>query len=101
MDTFLISDPNKEHAHFIFLIQWMLYLLPRQVHLAPLTTSLEIPELARQLAALTHGFTGAEIANVCNEAALIAARDGADSIEMKHFKSAMERVVAGLEKRTR
>jgi len=72
-----------------------------KVHLAPLTTSLEIPELARQLAALTHGFTGAEIANVCNEAALIAARDGADGIEMVHFKSAMERVVAGLEKRTR
>jgi len=72
-----------------------------KVHLAPLTTSLEIPELARQLAALTHGFTGAEIANVCNEAALIAARDGAESIEMVHFKSAMERVVAGLEKRTR
>lgn len=72
-----------------------------KVHLAPLTTSLGIPELARQLAALTHGFTGAEISNVCNEAALIAARDGAESIEMVHFKAAMERVVAGLEKRTR
>lgn len=72
-----------------------------KVHLAGLKTSLEIPDLARKLAALTHGFTGAEIANVCNEAALIAARDGVDSIGIEHFKAAMERVVAGLEKRSR
>jgi len=44
--------------------------------------------------------TGADIANVCNEAALIAARDLNDTIEMKHFEQAIERVVAGLEKKT-
>ena len=40
-------------------------------------------------------FTGADIANVCNEAALIAARDMNNAIEMKHFELAIERVVAG------
>ena len=44
--------------------------------------------------------SGADIANVCNEAALIAARDLNASIEMKHFEQAIERVVAGLEKKT-
>jgi len=45
-------------------------------------------------------WAGADIANVCNEAALIAARDLNDTIEMKHFEQAIERVVAGLEKKT-
>lgn len=72
-----------------------------KVHLHGLKTDLAIPELARKLASLTHGFTGAEIANVCNEAALIAAREGATSIVLQHFKAAMERVMAGLEKRSR
>merc|ERR1719422_2059427 len=58
-------------------------------------------ELSRHLAALTHGFSGAEIANVCNEAALIAARFAANNVTLDHFKAAMERVVAGLEKRSR
>lgn len=44
--------------------------------------------------------TGADIANVCNEAALIAARDLHNNIELKHFEQAIERVVAGLEKKT-
>lgn len=43
---------------------------------------------------------GADIANVCNEAALIAARDLNDSIVLKHFELAIERVVAGMEKKT-
>ena len=63
-----------------------------KVHLQGLKTDLAIPELGRKLASLTHGFTGAEIANVCNEAALIAAREGATSITLPHFKGAMERV---------
>jgi len=45
--------------------------------------------------------TGADIANVCNEAALIAGRKGADSVSDAHFEAAIERVVAGLEKKTR
>lgn len=47
------------------------------------------------MAALTPGFTGADIANVCNEAALIAARDLHTDITMKSFEQAIERVVAG------
>ena len=72
-----------------------------KVHLQPLKTSLNKLEVARKLAALTPGFTGADIANVCNEAALIAARDLNESIILKHFEAAIERVVAGLEKKTK
>ena len=53
-------------------------------------------ELSRKLAALTPGFTGAHIANVCNEAALIAARDLSPSIIKQHFDAAIERVIAGM-----
>ncbi|KAG1701684.1 AFG3-like protein 2 [Nymphon striatum] len=71
-----------------------------KVHLKPLKTHLVIAELAKKMAALTPGFTGADIANVCNEAALIAARDLNTSINLKHFEQAIERVVAGMEKKT-
>ncbi|EEZ99702.1 AFG3-like protein 2 [Tribolium castaneum] len=71
-----------------------------KVHLGPLKTNLDKSELARKMAALTPGFTGADIANVCNEAALIAARDLNESINMKNFEQAIERVVAGMEKKT-
>lgn len=71
-----------------------------KVHLQPLKTILDKNNLARKMAALTPGFTGADIANVCNEAALIAARDLNESINMKNFEQAIERVVAGMEKKT-
>ncbi|XP_014087674.1 mitochondrial inner membrane m-AAA protease component AFG3L2 [Bactrocera oleae] len=71
-----------------------------KVHLGPLKTDLDKQDLARKMAALTPGFTGADIANVCNEAALIAARDSLDSIMMKNFEQAIERVIAGMEKKT-
>merc|ERR1712079_549608 len=71
-----------------------------KVHLGGLKTDLDKTDLSRKLAALTPGFTGADIANVCNEAALIAARDLSASIVLKHFDAAIERVVAGLEKKT-
>ena len=71
-----------------------------KVHLGELKTDLDKEDLARKMAALTPGFTGADIANVCNEAALIAARELAGSIVNKHFESAIERVIAGLEKKT-
>ncbi|CAG2053458.1 unnamed protein product [Timema podura] len=71
-----------------------------KVHLGPLKTNLDKMNLARKMAALTPGFTGADIANVCNEAALIAARDLKDSIDLPHFEQAIERVVAGMEKKT-
>ncbi|KAF2343189.1 Peptidase M41, partial [Trinorchestia longiramus] len=70
------------------------------VHLTPLRTDLDKNELARKMAALTPGFTGADIGNVCNEAALIAAREARITIEMPHFEAAIERVVAGMEKKT-
>ncbi|KAJ2548830.1 AAA ATPase afg3, partial [Coemansia sp. RSA 1933] len=54
-----------------------------------------------EMAAMTPGFSGADIANVCNEAALIAARAGSKQVEHKHFEQAIERVIAGLEKKSR
>ncbi|KAJ8711625.1 hypothetical protein PYW08_008579 [Mythimna loreyi] len=71
-----------------------------KVHLTPLKTTLDKQKLARKMAALTPGFTGADIANVCNEAALIAARELANDINMKNFEQAIERVVAGMEKKS-
>ena len=54
-----------------------------------------------QIAALTPGFTGADLANLVNEAALIATRHRANQITMSDFTNAVERIVAGLEKRKR
>uniref|UniRef100_A0A915B7B7 AAA+ ATPase domain-containing protein n=1 Tax=Parascaris univalens TaxID=6257 RepID=A0A915B7B7_PARUN len=71
-----------------------------RVHLNPLKTSLNKMELSRKLAALTPGFSGADIANVCNEAALVAARDAGEEITLKNFEQAIERVVAGMEKKS-
>uniref|UniRef100_UPI001A9CC784 AFG3-like protein 2 n=1 Tax=Ictidomys tridecemlineatus TaxID=43179 RepID=UPI001A9CC784 len=73
-----------------------------KVHLRPLKldSTLEKEKLARKLASLTPGFSGADVANVCNEAALIAARHLSDSINEKHFEQAIERVIGGLEKKT-
>ena len=71
-----------------------------KVHLAGLKSEIDKEELSRKMAALTPGFTGADIANVCNEAALIAARELSSTIVHKHFEQAIERVIAGLEKKT-
>lgn len=71
------------------------------VHLKPIKTSLDLTPLANKLAAMTPGFSGADIANVCNEAALIAARKGADTVMETHFEAAIERVIAGLERKSR
>lgn len=71
-----------------------------QVHLKPIKTDLNRDEVSKRMAALTPGFTGADIANVCNEAALIAARDSSETVVMKHFEQAIDRVVAGMEKKT-
>ena len=54
-----------------------------------------------QIAALTPGFTGADLANLVNEATLLATRRHADAVEMEDFNNAIERMVAGLEKRNR
>ncbi|HXZ52440.1 MAG TPA: ATP-dependent zinc metalloprotease FtsH [Burkholderiales bacterium] len=54
-----------------------------------------------QIASLTPGFSGADLANLVNEAALVATRRGAESVTLEDFNQAIERIVAGLEKRSR
>lgn len=58
-----------------------------------------LEEYCRRLATLTPGFSGAEIENICNEAAILAAREKKESVESKDFEMAVERVIGGLEKR--
>ena len=60
-------------------------------------SSLNVEQLARQ----TQGFSGADIANVCNEAALIAARNNKEAVEWSDFMAAIDRIVGGLEKKSR
>lgn len=69
------------------------------VHLKPLKLAEEVD--AKKLSAQTPGFAGAEIANVCNEAALIAARKNKPSIDMQDFQDAIDRVIGGLEKKNK
>ena len=57
--------------------------------------------LPEEIAALTPGFTGADLANLVNEATLLATRRNADAVTMEDFNNAIERLVAGLEKRNR
>ncbi|SEW09358.1 cell division protease FtsH [Prevotella sp. khp7] len=70
-----------------------------QVHLKPVKTddSVDIDFLARQ----TPGFSGADIANVCNEAALIAARHNSPTVSKQDFLDAVDRIIGGLEKKTK
>ena len=70
-----------------------------KVHLMPIKISqtLDIHKLAEQ----TPGFAGADIANVCNEAALIAARKNKDAVDMSDFQDAIDRVIGGLEKKNK
>ncbi|KJR82985.1 AFG3 family protein [Sporothrix schenckii 1099-18] len=71
-----------------------------RVYLAKIVTKEDIDYLVGRLAALTPGFAGADIANAVNEAALVAARANAETVEMKHFEQAIERVVGGLERKS-
>ena len=70
-----------------------------KVHMKPLILAPEVD--AKKLAAQTPGFAGAEIANVCNEAALIAARRDKKAIDMQDFQDAIDRVIGGLEKKNK
>lgn len=73
-----------------------------QVHLKKITLAENIDkDLPGRLAALTPGFSGADIANVCNEAALIGARFNADAVTLRHFELAIERVIGGIEKKSK
>lgn len=80
--------PNKVERKAIF-----------EVHLRPLklAESLDVDFLSSQ----TPGFSGADIANVCNEAALIAARNNKKSVDEKDFVSAMDRIIGGLERKSK
>lgn len=69
------------------------------VHLKNITISADIK--SETLAEMTPGFAGAEIANVCNEAALIAARRGKSAVDMDDFNYALDKVIGGLEKKSK
>ncbi|MFT7588609.1 MAG: AFG3 family protein [Limisphaerales bacterium] len=70
-----------------------------RVHLKPIKGGSDLDP--GKLASMTPGFAGAEIANVCNEAALIAARKGKKSVGLEDFNDAVDRVIGGLEKKNK
>lgn len=70
-----------------------------KVHIKPIQLSKDVD--TKKLAAQTPGFAGAEIANVCNEAALIAARKDKKKVDMTDFQDAIDRVIGGLEKKNK
>ena len=70
-----------------------------KVHLKPFKLAKDVDP--KKLAAQTPGFAGAEIANVCNEAALIAARNDKNAVDMQDFHDAIDRVIGGLEKKNK
>ncbi len=70
-----------------------------KVHLKPIKLAKDLD--VKKLAAQTPGFAGAEIANVCNEAALIAARKDKNEVDIQDFQDAIDRVIGGLEKKTK
>ncbi|GIV57420.1 MAG: ATP-dependent metallopeptidase FtsH/Yme1/Tma family protein [Bacteroidetes bacterium] len=84
----LIDRPDRREREEIFRVHTRDLILAEDVHL-------------EVLASQTPGFAGAEIANVCNEAALLAAREGKEAIEMIDFEKAIDRVIAGLEKKNK
>merc|ERR1719510_1717554 len=71
-----------------------------KVHLSKLKLGLPAADVAQRVATLTPGMTGADIANVCNEAALRAARNEKEAIDMSDFYNATDRIIGGIEKRS-
>ncbi|KAK4483119.1 hypothetical protein RD792_010298, partial [Penstemon davidsonii] len=72
-----------------------------QIYLKKIKLDHEPSYFSQRLAALTPGFAGADIANICNEAALIAARSDEKQVKMEHFDAAVDRVIGGLEKKNK
>ncbi|CAJ2678883.1 unnamed protein product [Trifolium pratense] len=72
-----------------------------QIYLKKIKLDQEPSYYSQRLAALTPGFAGADIANVCNEAALIAARTNEARVTMNHFEAAVDRIIGGLEKKNK
>lgn len=73
-----------------------------KVHLKPLLldASIQVEDYSKRLATLTPGFSGADIKNVCNEAAIIAARGNKEAISISDFEMATERIIGGVEKKS-
>ncbi len=84
----LVDKPDKPGREAILKVHM------RRVKLAPDVD-------AEKIAALTTGFSGADLENLVNEAALLATRENADAVTLSHFTRAIERIVAGLEKKSR
>jgi cell division protease FtsH len=84
----LVDKPDMKGREAIF-----------KVHTRTLKLSSKID--LKQLAAQTPGFAGAEIANVCNEAAILAVRNNREEVTMSDFEAAIERIIAGLEKKNK
>ncbi len=84
----LIDKPDRKEREEIFKVHTRNLILSGDVNM-------------EVLASQTPGFAGAEIANVCNEAALLAARQEKESVEMEDFEHAIDRVIAGLEKKNK
>mmetsp|Transcript_3560 Transcript_3560/g.10352 ORF Transcript_3560/g.10352 Transcript_3560/m.10352 type:complete len:828 (-) Transcript_3560:1087-3570(-) len=72
-----------------------------KVHLGHIKLDQPVEYYSERMAALTPGFAGADIANVCNEAALFAARAGKDAVTMIDFENAVDRIIGGLEKKNK
>jgi len=72
-----------------------------RVYLPKIRLSDELETVAQKLSTLTPGFSGAEIANIVNEGALIAARHNKDAVGLEDFHAAMDRVIGGLEKKSK
>lgn len=87
-----IDNPELEGRKQIFAVHLKKIKLDKET---------DLEDLKGRLLTLTPGFSGADIANCCNEAALIAARTDSKSVVLQHFEQAIERVIAGLEKKTR
>jgi len=84
----LVDRPDKKGRAEILLVHM------RKIRLAPAVS-------VEAIAALTPGFSGADLANLVNEAALLATRRSGDAVTLEDFTQAIERIVAGLEKRNR
>jgi len=87
-----LSNPELEGRKAIFGVHM------KKIKLSP---DCDLEDLKGRLATLTPGFSGADIANVCNEAALGAARENEDYVKLHDFEQAIERVIAGLEKKSK
>ncbi|KAK9734797.1 hypothetical protein RND81_04G163800 [Saponaria officinalis] len=72
-----------------------------QIYLKKIKLDLKPSDYSKRLASLTPGLAGADIASICNEGALIAARRDATTVKMEHLEAAIDRVVAGLEKKSK